>query len=239
MSHRSPVALLLFMALVSGSAAAAGKAQVVDTPTPVETADEARKVADRYLAALTGKGPDSGRDLLLGGATMTARMVDLQTAVVSRRDAHRHESGQLADLQARMKALDGAGRKQLAALLGKGKGSDELEMTELSADQARALMAPTKAAAKAFTEAHPVAAYVARVDKEVFWHPKNPFRTLLAQLGAKGPYTLDFDLFWIETREGLTADSPTRTWPLRVVRLQAGSFDTGLRVLPASEWNAE
>ena len=114
---------------------------------------------------------------------------------------------------------------------------DGLAMQELDASQAQQLMAPTKARAAAFQKSHPVFAYVARVDREVYWHPKNPVRKLLADSGGKGRYQLDFNLFKIETLEG--RDKKSRHWPLRIIRLRTDKLDTGWRILPASDWNAE
>ena len=39
-----------------------------------------------------------------------------------------------------------------------------------------------------FIKAHPVLAYIARVGKEVYWHPKNPLRPLLAKAGNSGQF---------------------------------------------------
>jgi hypothetical protein len=98
-------------------------------------------------------------------------------------------------------------------------------------------MAPTKDKAAKFTKAHPVLAYVARVGKEVYWHPKNPLRSLLAKSGNSGKYTLEMHRWMIESKEG-PRQTP-RQWPLRVLRFKTGKIDTGWKVLPASDWNAE
>ena len=127
----------------------------------------------------------------------------------------------------------------LAAMLGGGAAGDDLSTRDVSAADARKLLEPTRAVAALFTRTHPVFAYLARVDKDVYWHPQNPFRKLLAEAGAEKAYQCDLDLFWIETAEGLTAEKTLRKWPLRVVRFRAGAYDSGLKILPASEWNAE
>jgi hypothetical protein len=116
---------------------------------------------------------------------------------------------------------------------------DGLAVQELTAEEAKKVLEPTRARAKALTRSHPVFAYIARVDKQVYWHPRNPFRKLLEDAGTKGPYQAQIDLFWIETVEGAHADKHVRRWPLRVVRFSAGALDTGLKILPASDWNAE
>ena len=105
------------------------------------------------------------------------------------------------------------------------------------ASRAQALEAPTRARAAASLKSHPVFAKVARVDKEVYWHPKNPVRKLLADGGGKGRYQLDFIRFRIETLEG--RDKKSRKWPLRMVRLRTDKLDTGWKVLAAADWNAE
>ena len=74
-------------------------------------------------------------------------------------------------------------------------------------------------------------------DEEVYWHPKDPVRAPLAQAGGTGRYSLELHLFTIETRED--PRQVPRQWPLRVLRFRAGRLDTGWKILPASDWNAE
>ena len=218
---------------------AVAQARVSDTEIAVDTQDDARKTAQAYLDALTGSGAEASRDSLLGGATLTARMVTLANAKVVAREKHRHEEGQLTDLNVLVGELDKEGRAALAKLMGGGPGaSDDLAMTEVGAEDAKKLLGPTREKAARFSATHPVFAYVARVDKEVYWHPQNPFRKLLADAGPSGAYAVDLDLFWIETVEGL-GEKTTRKWPLRIVRFRSAKVDTNLRVLPASDWNAE
>ncbi len=218
---------------------AVAPARVTDTEVAVDTQDDARKAAQAYLDALTGKGAETSRDLLLGGATLTARMVTLANAKVVAREKHRHEEGQLGDLNTLVNELDKEGRAALAKLMGGGPGaSDDMAMTEVGAEDAKKLLGPTREKAQRFNQTHPVFAYVARVDKEVYWHPQNPFRPLLTQAGPTGAYAIDLDLFWVETVEGL-GEKTTRKWPLRIVRFRSAKADTNLRVLPASDWNAE
>lgn len=214
-------------------------AQVTDSTVDIATQDPQRKVAESYLNALTGQGSDQGRDALLGGATMTARIFQLENWKVASREKHRHEVGELSDLNALVDGLDREGRAALAKMMGGGPaGDDDVAMHEFSPDEAKKILEPTRAKAALFTRTHPVFAYVARVDKEVYWHPKNPFRDVLAKAGATGKYTVDLDLFWIETEEGL-GEKTVRKWPLRVVRFVSDKVDTGYKILPASDWNAE
>jgi len=216
-------------------------AQVAQTQVALEAQDPQRKVAEQYLDALTGKGSDAGRDHLLGGATMTARIFQLENWKIVSREPHKREVGELSDVNALVDALDREGRTALSKLMGGGPGSggDEMQTHEFSADDAHKILEPTRAKAALLTKTHPVFAYVARVDKEVYWHPQNPFRPMLQKAGAKGKYTLDFDLFWVETDEGLGTEKTARKWPLRVVRFVSDSVDTGYKILPASDWNAE
>jgi hypothetical protein len=216
-------------------------AKVTESKVAVDEQDEARKLAELYLKALTGQGSEADRDKLLGGATMTARIFTLENWKVVGRDAHRHEEGALEDVGVLVDALDKEGRAALAKIMGGGPGSEEgndMATHEYSAEEAKQLLAPTRAKAALLSKTHPVFSDVARVDKEVYWHPKNPFRKLLADAGGKGGYALDYDRFWIETSEGL-GEKTARKWPLRVVRFKSDKVDTGFRILPAADWNAE
>ena len=246
--------LVLCLALAAAAPAAAapakksapagpiGSSKVVETPVALATADEPRKVAEAYLKALTGEGPEAGREALLGGATLTAQIFTLASWKIAARDPTKTETGELADVRANVDALDKEGRNALSKLLGGGPAADlaegDMKLDELTAADARQLLDPTRARAQAFLQSHPVFAYVFRVDKEVYWHPQNPVRKALADAGGKGKYTLEFHRFWIETEEGLGTKT-IRKWPLRVVRLRSPKGDTGFKILPASDWNAE
>jgi hypothetical protein len=199
--------------------------------------EEALKVAEAYLAALTGAGDDQGREHLLGGATMNAQLFSLENARIVGKDPVRRETGDLGQAKAAMHELDAAGKEAVSQLAQTGQGSDSLEMTELSQEDAQKMMAPTKEKASRFLKAHPVLAYATRVSKEVYWHPKNPMRALLAKAGDGGKYSIELYQWKVETREG--PRQAARVWPLRVLRFKAGKLDTGWKVLPASDWNAE
>jgi hypothetical protein len=237
-------ALLALSAPALGAApkkAPGGKAQVTETAVPLDTDDDARKFAEDYLKAISHQGNEGAIDTLLGGATMTARIFTLENFKIVGREKHRHEEGELADLHAHTESIDKAGRDALTHIMGGGPGADPdgLAVQELTSDQASKILAPTKVRASAFNKSHPVFAYLARVDRQVYWHPKNPFRKLLAEAGKSGKYSADIDYFWVETVEGAHEDKNVRKWPLRVVRFKAGGYDTGLKILPASDWNAE
>lgn len=216
---------------------ALGRAKVAEEVIPLDAADEPRKFAEAYLQALAGKGDDRSRDTLLGGATLNARLETLANWKIVAREPGRSEEGDLADVHANVDRLDREARRALAAMMGGGPAADDPEglgVEALDADAAQKLLAPTRALAKAFSASHPVLAYVLRVDKEVFWHPRNPARKLVADAGPTGRYRVDFHLFRVETVEG-----KARVWPLRVLRLRSDKLDTGWRILPASDWNAE
>ncbi|MHB8874301.1 MAG: hypothetical protein ACYC8T_11490 [Myxococcaceae bacterium] len=209
-------------------------------PTSVLAADsddEVKKVAEAYLNATTGAGDEGGKDLLLGGATMNAQLFNLENWSIASKDPVRKEEADLGKAVAMMNDLDKAGRSALTKLMGAEAIGDDLTMTEVSQEEALKLMAPTKDKAAKLMKAHPVLAYLARVGKEVYWHPKNPIRGLLAKAGNSGRYQVEVHRWKILSKEG-PRQSP-REWPLRIVRFKAGKLDTGWKVLPASDWNAE
>ncbi len=199
--------------------------------------DEAQDVAESYLKAISSEGDEAGRDLLLGGATLNAKLFTLENWRIVEREPARVEQGDLAVARKLMADLDKAGRQALAKIVTAASGPDGLSMTEVSQEEAARLLAPTRERAKAFVAKFPWLAYVARVGKEVYWHPKNPLRPVLEQAGTSGRFTLEFHLFKIETKEG--PRQVPRVWPLRVLRLRTDKLDTGWKVLPASDWNAE
>lgn len=211
------------------------KATVTDTSVALEAQDEARKMAEAYLDAISKKGGAEALDSLLGGATLRARSFAIPDWKIVSRPKHRHEVGTLEALNGFVATIDASARAALAKMAG-GGGGPSGDLGDVTAEDATKILEPTRRKAKAFITTHPVFAYIARADKPVYWHPANPFRKLLADGGEKGEYQADLDLFWIETtREGM----PPRQWPLRVVRFQANGKDTGLKILPASDWNAE
>lgn len=238
----TPFAALLFsLAAVAAPPASTGRSTVVETEVDLETQDPARAVAETYLKAISGQANDLGLDLLLGGATLTARIFLIENWKIVGREKHQREEGALQEVQKAMRSVDTAGRDAMAKMMRGDARADPdgltaLEITEVEASR---LLDPTRVKAKRLADAFPVFSYVARVDKQVFWHPRNPVRKLLADAGRSGTYALDFDLFWVETVEGRGDSLRTRKWPLRVVRFKSSLVDTGLKVLPASDWNGE
>lgn len=210
---------------------------VLAVPAVAQDDAEPKKVAETYLNALTGAGDEAGKDLLLGGVTMNAQLFSLENYAFKGKDPVKREEGDLAHAVQMMNALDKAGRSALTRLMGVEQVGDDLRMTEVSQDEATRLLAPTREKAAAFQKQYPVLAYVLRVGKEVYWHPKNPMRAVLAKAGTSGRYSIEVHRWTIISTEG-PAKTP-REWPLRVLRFKAGKLDTGWKVLPASDWNAE
>jgi hypothetical protein len=242
MSLRPYVALALLLTTPAFAAArkpaapapATSQAKVTDTAIDPAEQDGARKAAEAYLQACSRAGDQMAIDTLLGGATLMARAFVIDGWKITGREKHRHETGKLESLHAFVDALDASGRKSLMQLLGGGPAA-EPDLQEVTAEEATQILKPTRVRTRDFAKSHPVFAYLARVDKPVYWHPNNPFRKLLAAAGPEGDYQVDLDLFWVES----TRNGSTRRWPLRVVRFVANGQDTGLRILPASDWNAE
>jgi hypothetical protein len=108
---------------------------------------------------------------------------------------------------------------------------DNLALTQ---EQAQKILGPTRAAAVKFQDGFPLFAYVARIDKDVFWHPDNPWRKEAKKLGKEGNYVLELHRFTIEEHE---PGRPARLWPLRVLRVKTKTYDSGWKILPASDWD--
>ncbi len=199
---------------------------------------EPKKVAITYLNALTGSGDEAGKDLLLGGVTMNAQLFTLENWEIASKDPVHKEDGDLAHALQLMNEYDKAGRSALTKLLGVEAVGDDLKVIEVSQADAAKLLGPTREKAQAFEKAHKVLAHDAlRVGKEVYWHPKNPMRAVLAKAGTTGKYTIEVHRWNVVSKEG-AAKTP-RTWPMRVMRFKSAKIDTGWKVIPASDWNAE
>src|SRR5258708_2097790 len=197
-------------------------------PAFADSEEEALNVANTYLNALTGKGSEAGKDLLLGGATMNAQLFSLENAELSAKETKK-EDGDLGKAVQMINELDKAGRKALTKLMGAEQVGDDLKVTEVSKEEAEKLLKPTLEKALAFQKASPVLAYVCRVGKEVYWHPKNPMRAVLGKAGSSGKYTLSMYRWTVTSKEG--PNKTQREWPLRVVRFKSGKTDTGWKVL--------
>jgi len=201
--------------------------------------DPVHQLARAYLDALTGAGDDAARESLLGGVTMNASIATIGSWRIIAEDPVRKETGALQTAVQLMTDLDQAGRVTLANLLNQsGALSNDIQVRELSEAEANKLLAPTRERASRFVRTLPVLAYIARVSKPVYWHPKNPIRPLLAQAGTAGSYTLEVHRMTIESLEGPRKE--VRRWPLRVLRFTTSrGLDTGWKILPASDWNGD
>jgi hypothetical protein len=200
-----------------------------------ETPPDVMAVATRYMDSLTGKGSERDKELLLGGVSMEAGLLELTRWNIHSRDPVRKEQGSLASVTREVQELDALASRALDKVVG-GGDSDET-VVAVTKEQAAKLMKPTKDKALQFQKEFPVLAYVLRMNKEIYWQPSNPMRLLLAQAGGSGKYAVEVYRFIIESSE--SANPAPRQWPLRVVRFRTDAFDTGWKILPASDWSVE
>jgi hypothetical protein len=202
---------------------AAGK---IDGPGPL---DDARKVAEAYLNALAGKGNDDARNYLLGGLTLTAQDVTVPNWRIVSRDEARVEEKPVAAAVRAMWDLDKVGAESLNTVV-----VAEGENLALTQDQAQKLFGPTRAAIVKLQDDYPLFAYVARAEKDVYWHPENPWRKEVKKLGKEGTYVLELHRFMIEEKG---SGKTSRLWLLRVLRVKTKGYDSGWKILPASSWD--
>ena len=205
------------------------KAPPVATIEGAGALDDARKVAESYLKALEGKGDDSARNYLLGGATLTANDFSIPNWRIARRDAVRTEKKEVDGAIKMMRELEKKGAEALNTVV----VSEDSSMS-LSQEQANKLLEPTRRQAQKFIEAYPLFSYVARVGKDVFWHPENPWLKEVKKLDKGGTYQLELHRFQIEEKD---SGGNKRIWPLRVLRVTTKNHDSGWKILPASDWD--
>ena len=198
---------------------------------------EVQAVVDSYLRALTGSGDDRARELLLGGVSMDAEIFTLDSAKVVSSEPVRQEQGDLETAAKLMRELDQAGHRARARMLSTETHASGMGVVALSRAEASKLLEPTRERAEKFLQTYPVLSAMARVGKEIYWHPKNPIRGVLDQAGREGRYQVELHRFKVESLEG--PNKVPRQWPLRVVRFKSASVDTGWRILPASDWSVE
>lgn len=230
------LALVVSVSLVSAGKPAAplspehGKA----APPPAAVKDGAgaldapRKIAESYLKALEGKGDGTARNYLLGGATLTANDFTIPNWKILKRDEVRTETKDVDGAVKMMRELEKKGAEALNTVV-----VSEDTQVALSQEQANKLLEPTRRHAQKFIETYPLFSYVARVGKDVFWHPENPWLKEVKQLGKGEQYTLEVHRFQIEEKDGGNA----RIWPLRVLRVTTKNYDSGWKILPASDWD--
>jgi hypothetical protein len=205
------------------------KAPTATTTDGPGALDEARKVAEAYLKALEGKGDDSARSYLLGGVTLTANDFTIPNWRIAKRDTVRTEQRPIEGAVKMMRDLEKKGAEALNAVV-----VSEDDSLSLSQEQANKLLEPTRQQAQKFIEAYPLFSYVARVGKDVFWHPENPWHKEIKKLEKTGTYTLELHRFHIEEKDSA---GNARIWPLRVLRVTTKSHDSGWKILPASDWD--
>lgn len=205
-------------------------------PPPVKTLDgagaldEPRKIAEAYLKALEGKGDGTARNYLLGGATLTASDFTIPNWAIKKRDEPRVEEKDVDGAVGAMRTLEKKGAEALNNVV-----VSEDSSVSLSQEQAAKLLEPTKIQAQKFIDSYPLFAYVARVGKDVFWHPENPWLKEVKKLGKGEQYKLEVHRFTIEEKD--PSGGASRTWPLRVLRITTPSSDSGWKILPASDWD--
>jgi hypothetical protein len=197
---------------------------------------DVRKMAETYLNAIAGTGDASGRDLLLGGATTSAQLYVLENWRIVGEEAPRHEEAEVELATRLMHELDDASVQAASGLLASGSGADSASVENITPEVAKEIMKPTQESADRLTSALPVMATFLYVGKAVYWNPKSASRITLAGAGP-GKYSLDLQAFDVETFEG--PRKVQRRFPLKMVRFKAPKVDTGWRVLPAADWNAD
>jgi hypothetical protein len=197
--------------------------------------DRPKQVAISYLKALDGSGNDNARELLLGELTLTAEGFSIPNWKIKKREAAQLEQKSVAAAVQAMRGLDDAGAKALTDIMNLAEGGGDDAMTSVTEDQANQMMAPTRTLSAKFQKDFPLFAYCARAGKEVYWHPENPWREIIDRLGTSGSYTLEFHKFHILEKSG----GNNRVWPLRVLRIKSKSYDSGWKILPASDWDPD
>jgi hypothetical protein len=235
MSIAALVVVTLVAAAPGDKTAKKGAREVSKDPPPAATIDgpgpldDARKVAEAYLNSLSGKGTDDAKNYLLGGVTLTAQDFHIPNWAIVKRDEARVEEKPVAGAVKAMWMVDKVGAEALNTVVVK-----EGESLTLSQDQANKILGPTRDEALKFQDGYPLFAYVSRIDKDVFWHPDNPWRKETKKLGKEGDYRLEMHRFMIEEKEN---GKQSRLWPLRVIRVKTKAYDSGWKILPASDWD--
>jgi hypothetical protein len=196
---------------------------------------DVKKLAEQYLGALAGTGDASGRDLLLGGATTSAQLYVLENWRIVGEQTARHEEGDVEQATRLMRELDQASIQAASGLLA-SNSAESASVDIITPEVAREIMKPTQESADRLTSALPLMASFLYVGSAVYWNPKSASRVTLASAGP-GKYALDIRAFDVETTEG--PRKVPRRFPLKMVHFKAPNVDTGWRVLPAADWNAD
>ena len=192
-----------------------------------------KEIALAYLNSLQGSTNAEPRNYLLGGLTLTAEDFSISNWKIVKRDPAVIERGNLKATKKMMESIDEISEASLANFE-TNDGTESINV--LSQEDAQRLLAPTKAQTAKFQKEFPIYAYVARAGKDVFWHPSNPWRLLQKRLGDSGDYQIGFHLFHIQEN---TPGKPPRVWPLRILRVRTDKYDSGWKILPASDWDPD
>jgi hypothetical protein len=222
--------------LPAGKPAPAAPAPEVKALPPVASIegagelDDARKIAESYLKALEGKGDGTARNYLLGGATLTASDFTIPNWKIKKRDIVRLEEKDVDGAMGAMRDLEKKGAEALNSVV-----VSEDNSVALTQEQANKMLEPTKLQSAKFVAGYPLFAYVARVGKDVFWHPENPWLQEVKKLGKGGNYKLELHRFTIEEKD--PGGGASRIWPLRVLRVTTKTYNSGWKILPASDWD--
>lgn len=205
--------------------AKAGKKGAKDK-APAAAPDEARSVADAYLEAIAGKGDAAARGHLLGGVTFTAQDAMIGDFSIAGAEEPQTEEKYLATAVKAQQDLDKAGSQALFARLeGKLPKPEVTKLFKAAIDARRAM-----------EKDYPIFAEANRADKAIYWHPRNPFRSMLRNIPHAGKYHLTLRKFTVEEKQ---SDGSARQWTLRLIRFKTESFDSGWKVLPASSWDPD
>jgi len=197
--------------------------------------DKPKEVALGYLKALAGAGDDAAREFLLGDVTLTAGDFKIPNFKIQSREKAKIEIKSLKEALQAMRRVDAVGETALNNIMTAAEIGDELTMATVTQEQANIMMEPAKRETETFLKAFPIFAICARADRDVYWNPSNPWREVTNALGESGKYKLEFHQFNILERKADKA----RIWPLRVLRIRTKDYDSGWKILPASDWDPD
>jgi hypothetical protein len=199
--------------------------------------DPQRLLVEQFLRSLARQAPEDGQSQLLGGPTLVSRLYTIDDWRIVGREKRRVEVGDLASALSQLASLDKERRgaqKEIVAGPAPKAGAD-VAMGSVDAPDSAFAYEIARVKARSLEETNPLFAFLGCADRFEQAYVADPFRKLLARAGRKGEYRLELDQFWVASSEGHHEDRRVRRWPLWVVRLRVGRFDSTLRVLPTTE----
>lgn len=218
------------------------KAEVTTVDVELEARDPARTAAEQLLASLSKQTGEEGLKVLLGGPSLVSRLFSIENWKVVGREKRRVETGDLGAAKKLLAALDlerrKANRELVSAPLpatGPAGAKGEVALSGVSGADDAWTFELVRDAGRQLEEAHPVLGFLLGADRAEHGYANDPLRKLLTRTPRRGKYSVELDQLWIETREGNHEDTRARRWPLYVLRLKAGRFDSGVKVLPTVE----